>query len=118
MSKQRGFSLYAIAFWIALASFAGLLFAKFMPVYADNFYLNGFIEDVIAESQAEDFGKREVLDRIQRRMQINNLDNIDLKEVLTFDDDQIILEYTSQTHVIYNIDALVFFSKTYDWNPN
>ncbi|WP_119394010.1 DUF4845 domain-containing protein [Salinibius halmophilus] len=118
MSKQRGFSLYAIAFWIALASFAGLLFVKFMPIYADQFYLNGFFEDVIEESYAEDFGKNELLTRIQRRMQINNLDNIDLKDVTKFDGEQIIVEYTVQTHIIYNIDAVVSFSKTYNWNPN
>ena len=120
LNKQRGMSVYTVALIILVVSFFATLVVKLGPVYMDQWYLNGMLQSMADEPETESMNISDIRSGLSKRMLVNNVE-FDAKEGLKLDTKsnpkKMILDYSKQVHVMFNVDALVKFYKEYPLLP-
>lgn len=115
LKRQRGVSFFGILF---VGSFLGLLIVSglnIMPLYLDDMKLSSIFKSLEKEGSAS-MTRKEVIQFIQRRMDINQMeyDDFGLSELkiesMPGNTKRISLEYEARAHVIGNLDAVASFS--------
>ena len=108
---QQGASLYAIIVMMTMLGiiiFAGL---KIAPAYIDNQIITTTVENMRESGELERMPLRELRSRINRTMQINNVnfDPQNINEVAEGGVQYIEVQYESRVDLFANIDAVVEF---------
>ncbi|AJQ94539.1 DUF4845 domain-containing protein [Gynuella sunshinyii] len=120
LKKQRGMSVYTVAFLILIVSFFATLVVKLGPVYMDQWYLNGMLQSMADESGTAEMSISDLRNSLSKRMLVNNVE-FDAKEGLKLDTKsnpkKMVLDYSKQVHIMFNVDALVKFHKEYSLLP-
>ena len=113
LTKQRGASLYTLSIVICVVIFFALLFVKLMPIYTDQYYLDSIVSDVVREHKQTPMSPAAFKETIGKRFQVNAV-KFDMKN-FKFEDGKLKVDYEERVNILFNIDAVVFFSNEYDW---
>lgn len=114
--RERGMSLWTMAFLLFLVVFFGLLAIKLSGPYYDQFTLDKMITRATQEMAGSEFSRSEFQDRLNKNLNINNI-NLDPRDIVSFDtrssDPKVILEYEKRIHIIANVDVVLSFHEEY-----
>ena len=120
LTKQQGMSVYTVALVILLVSFFATLVVKLGPVYMDQWYLNGMLQSMADDPETTSMSIADIRNGLGKRMMVNNVE-FDAKDGLKLDTKtnpkKMVLDYSKQVHIMFNVDALVKFRKEYPLLP-
>ncbi|WP_172962265.1 DUF4845 domain-containing protein [Hydrocarboniclastica marina] len=119
MRVQTGAS--TLATLLVLLSAALLLVAavKIIPIYVDDYTVQEMMESLSNDEETRTLSMRELKDRIQRRMGVNSVKVIKATDIKLEQEGQTMkmtVNYEVRTNLFANIDALVHFDHSYEWN--
>ncbi len=110
--NQRGASF---VFWVLIAALFGFLLmvgVKLFPVYYRGFSVKTFVEEIAVELNGKNPSKKQVWQKIEKRLNVNGIRNIKRQDMV-FERDKrkthIGLDYEERIPLAGNIDAVVMF---------
>ena len=113
---QSGASLIT---WLILASLVGvvgIVALKLTPVYIKMYTVQNILESVAAESGVGKEPKRVVWDKISKRLDINDVNDVKLENFEIKVDDRNVatfsIKYEVRKPILGNVDAVVKFDKS------
>ncbi len=113
-SRQTGLGALGWLIVLAIASFALTCFFKLGPVYLEYWQAKGALDDVLAENRAAGKSKAELLDSLQKHLDVSRIEVFQAKD-LRFEQTrnglQIDASYEKRVPLIANIDVVVKFDK-------
>ena len=114
--RERGMSLWSLAFLLFLVVFFGLLVVKLAGPYYDQFTLDKMIERAVAEMAGSEFSESEFRSRINKNLTINNIE-FNVREGMSFEtrsnDPKVVLDYEKRIHIFGNVDVVLSFHEEY-----
>lgn len=116
-ASQRGASTLGIL--VAMLFFGSVLTLaiKIGPIYLDDFTIQEAVEGLSGTRGLAVMNAREVHKLINKRLSVNNVDNLGPKAITVKADGnevRITVDYEVRTSIISNIDAVVSFHHVYD----
>ncbi|MCZ6642741.1 MAG: DUF4845 domain-containing protein [Gammaproteobacteria bacterium] len=117
-SHQRGAGTAAwLAGAIALVSIVTLTL-RLGPHYIDFRTLQAIMDSLPAD-EVHAMDNRSVRDLLQKRFLINNIRDMRVRDIMTFDRSkkgtQIIVTYEKREHILFNIDVVLTFTESYNY---
>lgn len=113
-SRQTGLGALGWLIVLAIASFALTSFFRVGPVYLEYWQTKQALDDVLADGQGVGKSKAELLDSIQKHLDVSRIEIIQAKD-LRFNQTRAGLEvdatYEKRVSLIANIDVVVKFDK-------
>jgi hypothetical protein len=110
--NQRGASF---VFWVLIAALFGFLLmmgVKLFPVYYRGLSVKTFVEEIAVELNGKNPSKKQVWQKIEKRLNVNGIRNIKRQDMV-FERDKrkthIGLDYEERIPLAGNIDAVVMF---------
>ncbi len=110
--NQRGASF---VFWVLIAALFGFLLmmgVKLFPVYYRGLSVKTFVEEIAVELNGKNPSKKQVWQKIERRLNVKGIRNIKRQDMV-FERDKrkthIGLDYEERIPLAGNIDAVVMF---------
>lgn len=114
--RQRGMSMWSLLGILVLIGFAALVAVKLMPVYLNYWSVASVAESVIEDTGPDD-PMPETWDKIITRFDLNNIDHLDARKILTVKRAdgglQIEVEYEQRKDLVHNIALVVSFDRTF-----
>ena len=115
---QRGAGTAAwLAGAIALVSIVTLTL-RLGPHYIDFRTLQSIMDSLPAD-EVHAMDNRSVRDLLQKRFLINNIRDMSVRDIMTFDRSkkgtQIIVAYEKREHILFNIDVVLTFTESYNY---
>ncbi|GGX69842.1 DUF4845 domain-containing protein [Saccharospirillum salsuginis] len=114
--RERGMSLWSLAFLLFLVVFFGLLVVKLAGPYYDQFTLDQMIDRAVTDMAGSEFSESEFRDRLNKNLNINNIE-LDLRKDLSFEtrsnDPKVVLDYEKRIHIFGNVDVVLSFHEEY-----
>jgi hypothetical protein len=110
--QQQGITLFGVAFILLLISFATFTTLKLFPVYMQNFSVRGSLQSMEGEKGREYLGAVAVRDTILKRLSINNVTQVDKKDIKIKRDGQtykIDIDYEVRVPYMSNISLVISF---------
>ncbi len=110
-NKQLGMGLWGVLIVLALIAFFATLVIRLYPVYYEYFSITSIMSRISKEQLNS---KSEIVQRLSKTMQIDNVSRIDLDD---FDIKQtragytVTLDYEDRVHIFGNVDAIASFNK-------
>ena len=75
--------------------------------------------DSLPANEVHGMDNRSVRELMQKRFLINNIRDMTVREIVTFDRSkkatQIIIEYEKREHIAFNIDVVLRFTESYNY---
>ena len=90
---------------------------RIVPIYVDNFTLNRIIGNMDGSSQIRDASSREIRDALDRRLQVDNIEGLDVSDVdINVDGDVATLTFTYERRApfIGNLEVIVTFDHEHE----
>jgi len=114
LNRQRGWTVWGLAFVLLIISFFSLLGLKLFPAYLTNMKLSRALNKIASESDVGSATKRDIISRLEKTLYIDYADeDINLGDALTIDKGKygmtLILDYKITVHIAYNVSALIEF---------
>lgn len=116
---QKGIGLIPLFLIAAVLVIFGTVGLRLFPIYSEFMTVNSVLKDVAAEG-GPNRGMREIWNSIERRFQINSVDNVRRENVKVEQRGQqriLMLDYEVRTNMIANVDAVVRFQREYPLGP-
>ncbi|MHB8455384.1 MAG: DUF4845 domain-containing protein [Acidiferrobacterales bacterium] len=114
--KQSGITIWGLAVVAAVAAFFILLFFKLAPAYIDNMKVKTAVDNIASQPNAATLTKDDITNGLERRFEIDDVDNVDPKKDLHVDRSGtngamvIRVAYEVRVPLAYNITALIDFN--------
>lgn len=119
-SKQKGMSFWGLLMVAALFIFFVVLFFKLLPPYMEYGKVKTSLENMARQPDTKDMEKTQVKAALERRFNIEDVDNIDLNKTLSVEKKPgsmtIRIAYDRKVPLAYNITALIEFDHTVQVN--
>jgi hypothetical protein len=116
--RPEGLSGLALVAVIALVAGVVVFALRLGPHYIDFHTLDSIMEGLPA-TQVHTMGKQEIRELLRKRYKINNIRDLDLREVVTIERKkgatEIMVSYEIREPLFYNVEALLTFSETYSY---
>jgi hypothetical protein len=116
--RPEGLSGLALVAVIALVAGVVVFALRLGPHYIDFHTLDSIMEGLPA-TQVHTMGKQEIRELLRKRYKINNIRDLDLREVVTIERKkgatEIMVNYEIREPLFYNVEALLTFSETYSY---
>lgn len=112
---QRGMTAIGILIVLSLIAFFTLLVLRLVPPYLENFNVTSSLKSLQQEAGIKDKTPGEIRNLLQRRLDINDVENVK-KENVTIEKDRktgllkIAVAYEVRVPIMVNVDAVVSFS--------
>lgn len=116
--SQAGASTLATLVILLCAALLLVVAVKIIPIYADDYTVRGLLENLQEDEESKNLTVRQLQERIQKRMSVNNVDVINAKDIKLVKDGQrmsMSLAYEVRTPLFQNIDTVVHFDHHYEW---
>lgn len=113
-SRQAGWGALGWLIVLAIASFGLTCFFKVGPVYLEYWQGKQALDDVLAGGNADGKSKAELLDSIQKHLDVSRVENLqakDIKFTQTSKGLELDASYEKRVPLIANIDVVVKFDK-------
>ncbi len=112
-SRQGGMGLINLIFVVALVSFVVTLLLKLGPAFMNYWTVRTIMGEVADQDEPIRGGTRGVLGSLERRMDINNVTQVRLRDFAIekigdrrFD---VAIEYEDRRHLFFNVDVVLMF---------
>lgn len=115
--KQRGMGLLGWMFILGMIGFIALLGLKVGPLYMQWGKVTSSMEGVAAELATKKATKRDIRNMLQRRLDVNDVEQVDLDEHLTIKrvkggKMEITIAYEARAPLFKNLSVVADFAKT------
>lgn len=114
--SQRGMSMWSLLGILVLIGFAALVAVKLTPVYLNYWSVASVVESVIEDTGRND-PMPEVWDKLVTRFDLNNISQLDAREILDVKRSdgglQIDVQYEQRKNLVYNVALVVSFDRTF-----
>lgn len=110
--RQDGLTLIGFLFLLALLGFVTLSVVRISPIYFDHYLIQTTFESLKKDPDLQSKTRDEILSLLQKRWDINNIENVTTKDVkITREEGSIKLhlKYDVTRNVFGNLDVLVHF---------
>lgn len=118
-NRQRGLSFLGLIALVGTLGFLAVIGLKLIPIYMDSWKIDGVMKAVISDSDIDRQSRREVLDAMIKRLDIESVDAVNYKnykESLTIKKSQnqttINVYYQVVTPLIGNLSLIAEFDKS------
>ena len=112
--KQEGITGIAIAAILVMIAIFALIAMRLFPVYMEHFSVTTHLENLAADGETKKLSDREILGKLQKTFQIDNVDNVKNEDIfierLEGGDMKITIEYEVRTPGLGNVDLVAVFS--------
>ena len=118
IGSQKGASTLATVVVLLCAALLLIFAVKVVPIYVDDYTVKGLLESLQQDEETKTLTVRQLQERIQKRMSVNNVDVINAKDIKLVKDGQrmtMSVAYEVRTSLFQNIDAIVHFDHHYEW---
>lgn len=115
--KQRGASVFGMLVGLLLLGILITFAIKLGPIYLDDITIQESIESL---EKADDLGElppSEIRRMLQKRMSVNNIENIDVDDVEIQKEDGALvvsIDYEERADLFRNVDVVASFSHRYE----
>lgn len=114
LDNQEGMTLISWMVTLIGIGVALLVGIRLVPVYIEAYEVGSILQTMQGESGLRDSSKPEILKTFQKRLDINNIDNVS-KDNLTMtkvrNGMQLVVNYQARVHLLGNLDAVASFRK-------
>jgi hypothetical protein len=111
-SRQRGMSMWSAMFVIGVLAFFLFLLFKLLPPYLEDLKVRTALDGLLREPNAENLSRSELIERLEKRFDIDNVTNVKAKqlEIKPLGKiKQIRINYEVVVPLAYNVSALLEF---------
>jgi len=112
-NTQRGMTMWSLLFVLGVIAITVFLILKLLPVYLGDMKVKSALESVSRESDVGSMNKSDIGEAIRKRLEIDNVDDLDLSKVMTITprgrNRVIRIQYSSTVPMVANISALLEF---------
>jgi hypothetical protein len=111
-NHQQGMTLFGVAFTLLLIGFATFTTLKLFPAYMQNFNVKGSLKSIEADRSQEYLGAVAVRDRVLKRLDINDVTQVDKEDIRIKRDGGLYLidiDYEVRIPFMSNISLLIEF---------
>lgn len=112
IQAQSGLTMLAWLLVMAVAGVAFLCVVKIGPVYVESMTVRSILNQLNTEARAENLGKSEIYRRMEKRLFVNAVKGLDMKEVVIKHAGrgiEIDANYEVRKHLMFNLDFVVAF---------
>ncbi len=117
--QQTGLSILAWLVVLIVVGSIALLTVRLAPHYIDYRTLVSIIDGLPASS-VHTMSKGEIRDTMLKRMKINNIRDLDVRDILEIDRKRdgtaLILHYERREPLVYNVDLVVTFDRRFEFH--
>ena len=109
---QSGLTMLAWLLVMAVAGVAFLCVVKIGPVYVESMTVRSILNQLTTEARTESLGKSELYRRMEKRIFINAVKGMSMKDVVikhTARGIEIDANYEVRKHLLFNLDVVVAF---------
>lgn len=114
INRQSGLTAISMVVLLLIGAFFVMLALKLAPIYIENFKVRAHLEKFQTDPELKSLSEDEILKRLFRRFDIDDVDNVKRDDV-TFEQDGnnliIHVDYEVRTSTIGNIDLVANFSE-------
>jgi Domain of unknown function (DUF4845) len=110
--QQRGMTMWSTAFVVGVAVFFLFLFFKLLPPYLEDLKIRTAIDGLAAEPGVGTMPKTEVVSRLEKRFDIDNVTNVKSNQLAIETRGKakyMVLSYEVVVPMAYNVSALLEF---------
>ena len=117
---RRPAGMSGLSLIVVLTLVAGLIVVSLRlgPHYIDWQTLNSIMQD-LPSTKIHEMDKREIREMLTKRYKINNIRDLNLREVVSIerkkDTTNITVNYEVREPMFYNVDAMLTFNETYSY---
>ncbi|HEX9812450.1 MAG TPA: DUF4845 domain-containing protein [Burkholderiales bacterium] len=111
-NRQRGMTMWSAAFVIGVSVFFLFLFFKLLPPYLEDLKVSTALNGLATESGAGAMSKAELLSRLEKRFDIDNVTNVKSNQLAIETRGKVKvmrLSYEVVVPLVYNVSALLEF---------
>jgi hypothetical protein len=115
LRKERGMTVIGWLIVLALIAFSALLALRLVPVYLGYYNVASILEGVAHERLSPGTARQEILKRIERRMEINDVKDITPQDIIIKEErgvTTVTADYEVRVPILANIDAVISFHKS------
>jgi len=119
-SSQQGVSVLGTVVLILLISFFANLIIKMSPIYTDHWYIKSVAQEISVTVGNDSMSSFELAEKMRKNLMINNV-QFDIKKGFKVDGSsnprKIIIDYTKQENIMFNVDVLISFHEEFILQP-
>ena len=119
--RQKGMSIWVVLYVLITLGFAGLMGLKLFPLVTESFKIDNALEAVISDSNVSSQSKRDILESIRKRLDLEDVRAIRFKNMKDHvfvekkgDKVTIDVRYRSETDFFWIILLVLNYDKTYE----
>ena len=119
--RQSGMTLISFLMMFVLIGFFALLVIKLAPIYLEHFKVSSSLQTLKNEPDIGHKSKEEIIRLLEKRWEINMVNVVTGKDVeftRTSSSMKVQIAYEVSTHILGNIDALVYFDDSIEVPSN
>jgi hypothetical protein len=120
-NKQNGMTIWGVLIVASLCIMITILFFKLLPPYMEYGKVKTALENVARQPNAANMEKGEISAALERRFDIDDVKNVDLKKNLFVEKKPtgttIRIAYERRVPIAYNVTALIEFDHTVTPGP-
>ncbi|MBI3775751.1 MAG: DUF4845 domain-containing protein [Gammaproteobacteria bacterium] len=112
--RQRGMTTIGVVLLLAMIAFFVLIGLKLYPIYYDSFKVGAALDSLKADPTLAGKSSVEVVDRLMKRLSIDNVDHVEKSDVTVEKSGKgirVSVEYEARKNIVGNVDVMVSFSK-------
>ena len=112
--RQRGMTTIGLVLVLTMVAFFVLIGLKLYPIYYDSFKVGAALDSLKADPTLASKTSAEVVDRLMKRLSIDNVDHVEKSDVTVEKFGKgirVLVEYEARKNIVGNVDAMVSFSK-------
>lgn len=112
--RQRGMTTIGLVLVLAMIAFFVLIGLKLYPIYYDSFKVGAALDSLKADPTLAGKTSAEVVDRLMKRLSIDNVDHVEKSDVTVEKSGKgirVLVEYDARKNIVGNVDVMVSFSK-------
>ena len=112
--RQRGMTTIGLVLVLTMVAFFVLIGLKLYPIYYDSFKVGAALDSLKADPTLASKTSAEVVDRLMKRLSIDNVDHVEKSDVTVEKSGKgirVLVEYEARKNVVGNVDVMVSFSK-------
>lgn len=113
--RQRGMTTIGLVLVLAMIAFFVLIGLKLYPIYYDSFKVGAALDSLKADPTLATKTAPEVVDRLMKRLGIDNVDHVEKGDVTVEKSGKgirVSVEYEARKNIVGNVDLMVSFSKS------
>lgn len=113
-NKQKGMTAIGIALVLAILAFFVMLALVLTPIYLENLKIKSHLSNIAKDSGFAKLTQDEMMERLFRRFNIDDIDNVTREDVVIEESDtdiKMAIEYEVRSPILFNVDVVVYFNE-------